>query len=318
MSSITHAIGSAFQPIFHLFGWILAFFYGLIPNYAVAIALLTLVIMGVLTPLTIKQTKSMIAMQRIQPEIKKLQQKYKGVENRQTLNDEMMRLYREEGVNPLSGCLPLVFQMPFLFILYSVIKGLAYTTTTKGVVTAHPRYIPHTSKMYQSLVASHGQIKTFGMDLNLKVFSSHSSFLTQLPFIIFVALAVVLQYVQMSQMNTRALKNGQSLPAQQLMMQRFFPIVFAFFYINIPAAVVMYMIISTGIRIITQDLMFRAGITDSTRNGMGDRVEKEISPAAASKSKDQTSTNKPTAKSQPSSPAPKGNRAKTKRKRKDR
>ena len=97
MKSITHAIGSIFQPIFHLFGWLIAFFYGLIPNYVLAISLLTIVIMGVLTPLTVKSTKSMIAMQKLQPEIKKLQQKYKGPENRQQLNEELMKLYKEEG-----------------------------------------------------------------------------------------------------------------------------------------------------------------------------------------------------------------------------
>jgi YidC/Oxa1 family membrane protein insertase len=117
MKSITHAIGSVFQPIFHLFGAILAFFYGVIPNYAIAITLLTVVIMGALTPFTIKSTKSMMAMQKLQPEIKKLQQKYKGPENRALLNEEMMKLYREEGANPVGGCLPVLLQAPFLFIL---------------------------------------------------------------------------------------------------------------------------------------------------------------------------------------------------------
>ena len=116
MASLKHTIGSIFQPIFHLFGWMLAFLYGLIPNYAVAIALLTIVIMGALTPFTVKSTKSMMAMQKLQPEIKKLQQKYKGPENRQTLNEELMRLYREEGANPVGGCLPVLLQAPFLFI----------------------------------------------------------------------------------------------------------------------------------------------------------------------------------------------------------
>ena len=57
IASIAHTVGSIFQPVFHLFGWLLAFFYGLIPNYAVAITLLTIVIMGVLTPFTIKSTQ---------------------------------------------------------------------------------------------------------------------------------------------------------------------------------------------------------------------------------------------------------------------
>ena len=264
MRSFFHTIGTVFQPIFHLFGWILAFFYGVIPNYAVAIILLTIVIMGALTPFTVKSTKSMMAMQKLQPEIKKLQQKYKGPENRQILNEELMRLYREEGANPIGGCLPVLLQAPFLFILYSVIKGLA-NVSAAGL--AQPRYIPTSSKMYHNLVASHGQIKVFGMDLNLKPFSSHGSIAAAIPFFVLVALAVGLQYFQMAQMNNRNRKTGQAMPSQQLMMQRFLPIIFAYFYMVIPAAVVLYMIVSTGIRIITQDVMFRTGVSNPHKAG---------------------------------------------------
>ena len=199
MKSFAHDVGTVFQPIYDVLGRILAFFYGIIPNYAVAIALLTVVIMGVLTPFTIKSTKSMAAMQKLQPELKKLQQKYKGPENRALLNEEMMRLYKEEGVNPLGGCLPMLLQTPFLIMLYGVIKGLANQVMLHGKLVSHPRYIPSGSKMYQNLVASHGQIKAFGMDLNLKLFSVHSSFLAQIPFLLFVLAAVGLQYFQMAQ-----------------------------------------------------------------------------------------------------------------------
>jgi YidC/Oxa1 family membrane protein insertase len=310
MKSFSHSIGSLLQPIFHLFGWILAFFYRLIPNYGVAIILLTVVIMGALTPFTIKSTKSMQAMTRLQPEIKKLQQKYKGPENRQLLNEEMMKLYKEEGANPLGGCLPVLLQAPFLFILYSVIKGLANVVHHGKTLVAQPRYIPQSSKMYHNLVASHGQIKVFGMDLNLKVFSAHSSWLAQLPFIAFVAVAVGLQYFQMAQLNNRSRKSGQAMPAQQQMIQRFMPIFFAYFYIVIPAAVVLYMIVSTGIRIITQDLMFRSGISNPQKNGVKP-VEKELPAPAQTKEKKvepKPSTIKPPAQS----------RSKAKRKRKER
>jgi YidC/Oxa1 family membrane protein insertase len=308
MKSFSHAIGSVFQPIFHLFGWILAFCYGLVPNYAIAIVMLTVVIMGALTPFTIKSTKSMMAMQRLQPEIKKLQQKYKGPENRQLLNEEMMKLYKEEGANPVGGCLPVLLQAPFLFILYSVIKGLANKVLEHGKLHALPRYIPTTSKMYKSLIQSHGQIKAFGMDLNLKPFSVHSSFAAQIPFFVFVAAAVALQYFQMAQMNNRNRKTGQAMPSQQQAMQRFLPIIFAYFYLIIPAAVVLYMIISTVIRIITQDLMFRAGVSNPQKNGVRAIPAPEAKEAIEAKVEDKPSTIKP----QPQS------RSKAKRKRKAR
>ncbi len=309
MSSFIHTISTIFHPIFAFFGFLLAFFYSIIPNYAVAIILLTVVIMGALTPFTIKSTKSMMSMQKIQPEIKKLQVKYKGPENRQLLNDELMKLYREEGVNPLGGCLPLLLQAPFLFILYSVIKGLSFTKLVKGVMVAEPRYIPHTSKMYENLVHSGGQIKVFGMDLSLKSFSSHGSFAAAIPFFVFVAIAVGLQYFQMAQMNNRNKKSGQSMPSQQQAMQRFLPIIFAYFYLVIPAAVVLYMIVSTIIRIITQDLMFRTGVSNPVKNG----VERVLPPAEKKAESNPTSpkneTKPSTLKAQPRSRAKKKRKA---------
>jgi YidC/Oxa1 family membrane protein insertase len=248
-------------------------------------------------------------MQKLQPEIKKLQQKYKGPENRQLLNEEMMKLYKEEGANPLGGCLPVLLQAPFLFILYSVIKGLANVVHQGKILVAEPRYIPHSSKMYRDLIASHGQIKVFGMDLNLKAFSVHSSFAAQIPFFVFVAVAVGFQYFQMAQLNNRSRKVGQPMPAQQQMMQRFLPVFFAYFYLIIPAAVVLYMIVSTGIRIITQDLMFRAGVTNPQKNGVKP-VEKEL-PAPQSKEKKEVP--KPSTLKSPAQ-----SRSKAKRKRKER
>src|SRR5205085_3413277 len=89
-------------PMFQLIANVLAWFYDLVPNYAAAIALLTLAIMILLTPLTLKSTKSMLELQRLQPEVRRLQQQYKG--DRQRLNEEMMALYKEHRINPLGGC----------------------------------------------------------------------------------------------------------------------------------------------------------------------------------------------------------------------
>jgi YidC/Oxa1 family membrane protein insertase len=102
-------------------GAVLSFFYGVVPSYGGAIILLTIAVRVVMLPLTIKQTRSMQAMQRIQPKVKELQRKYKG--NRQKLNEELMKLYKEHQVNPLGGCLPLVLQLPVFFALYSVLRA---------------------------------------------------------------------------------------------------------------------------------------------------------------------------------------------------
>ena len=119
---------------FELFSTALSGFYALIPSYGLAIILLTLAVRIILLPLSIKQTRSMREMQRIQPEIKKLQAKYKG--NRQKMNEELMALYKEHSVNPFGGCLPLLMQFPVLIGLFYVVRApLKYMgfTTPEGV-----------------------------------------------------------------------------------------------------------------------------------------------------------------------------------------
>jgi len=92
----------------------------LLPNYGVAIILLTLIVRALLHPLTRKSQISMRRMQQLQPEIKKLQEKYKG--DRQRLGKEQMELFRKHGVNPMSGCLPMLFQMPIIIGLFRAIQ----------------------------------------------------------------------------------------------------------------------------------------------------------------------------------------------------
>jgi YidC/Oxa1 family membrane protein insertase len=104
-------------------GTIIAFFYSLIPNVGVAIILLTIAIGIVMFPLTLKQTRSMKAMQEIQPELKRLQKDLKH--DKQALQEATMALYREKGVNPAAGCLPLILQMPVWFALFQVLRQLA-------------------------------------------------------------------------------------------------------------------------------------------------------------------------------------------------
>ena len=136
-NSLFHLIGEIFHPVFELFGLILAGLYAVWPNYGFAIAGLTILIMLALTPVTVKSTKSMIAMQRLQPEMKKLQAKYKGAENREMLNQEMMRLYKENGTSPFGACLPSLLQMPFLIVLYTLIRGLSTTVDQGSLLHRH-------------------------------------------------------------------------------------------------------------------------------------------------------------------------------------
>ncbi len=99
--------------------WILNLFHSLVGNWGVAIILLTVSVKSAFWPLTQKSFKSSRAMQAVQPRIAALKEKYG--DDPQKLGEEQMRIFREEGVNPLSGCLPMVIQMPVWFSLYSVL-----------------------------------------------------------------------------------------------------------------------------------------------------------------------------------------------------
>lgn len=107
--------------ISHAMFFVLSRFYDLTGSYGWAILLLTLVVKLMLLPLALKQTRSMAAMQELQPEMKKLQEKYAN--DKQTLNQEMMKLYQTHQVNPIAGCLPMLLQFPIFIALFYTVGG---------------------------------------------------------------------------------------------------------------------------------------------------------------------------------------------------
>ena len=99
--------------------WLLRTLYDFVGNFGVAIILLTVIIRGLLFPIANKQFASMASMKAVQPKMKALQERYK--DDKQKLQQEMMALYKKEGVNPLAGCLPLLIQIPIFFALYKAL-----------------------------------------------------------------------------------------------------------------------------------------------------------------------------------------------------
>ncbi len=114
------------QTIVHWFSELIQFMYGVtvilgLPNYGLAIILITILIKIILFPLTQKQMKSMRGMQEIQPDVKYVQEKFK--DEPEVMQKKMMELYKEKGVSPFGGCLPLLIQMPIFIAFYqSLIK----------------------------------------------------------------------------------------------------------------------------------------------------------------------------------------------------
>ena len=106
-------------------GWIIKTIYDLVQNYGVAIILFTIVVKLILLPLNIKSQKAMKKQQKIQPIIAELQKKYAN--DQQKLQQEMMKVYKENNVSMMGGCLPMFIQMPILIALYQAIqKPLTY------------------------------------------------------------------------------------------------------------------------------------------------------------------------------------------------
>ena len=112
--------------------WALDLIYSLVGNYGWAVLIFTLLIRLVLMPLDIKSRKSMKAMQNVQPKIDELNKKYAN--DKDKLNQKMADLYKKEKINPLSGCLPMLIQLPILFAMFAVMREVANEETIQMIL----------------------------------------------------------------------------------------------------------------------------------------------------------------------------------------
>ncbi|NBT21018.1 MAG: membrane protein insertase YidC [Actinobacteria bacterium] len=152
-----------FDWLFNGVGWLVAWIYSWSNDYSVAIGSMAIVVMLVITPLTLKSTRGMLEMQRLQPELRRLQIEHKG--DRQGLNDAMMKLYQEHKVNPLASCLPLVAQMPVFMIMFRLLKGLTYRPSPDAGFA--PKHLDTASELYRSLVGQQ-EMRSIGLDLAVR------------------------------------------------------------------------------------------------------------------------------------------------------
>ena len=241
------------DPLYDLIGWLLAFFYGVVPNLGVAIILLTATVMLLLFPLTAKQARSMLAMQEVQPELKKIQAKHKG--DRQKMVEEQQKLFQENKVNPLGGCLPLLAQFPVFISLFSVLRS-----TYKN--------IPESSDLFRDLCGRHETVKEcgaadgfprhlefLGMDLSVTPLNAEGGFFTVAPYFVLVALIVLTGLFQSRQTQRTTPKGGAN--AQMQMIGRVLPIVFGVISLNFPAGLCVYFLVSNVWRLGQQEVIFR-------------------------------------------------------------
>ena len=289
-----------FDGIFEFSAQILNFFYGLVPNYAAAIIMLTLLVMLITTPLTLKGTRSMIKMQLLQPELKKIQQKHKGGD-RNEMNQELMAFYQENELNPLGGCFPLLVQAPVFLLLFRLIQGL----TRRGADgTFDPKYLDSGSDLYQSLDGRTEMI-SFGLDLSESTTDAlGQSIIHGLPYLALILIMIGAQYLQQKQVSARG-SSAAAMPQQQMLL-KIMPAFFGVISIGFPAALVVYWVTSSIYRIGLQGYITKSlyGGEDS----LGAQARKAADEARAMKEKEKgtggAKASSPKAGS-PKSPAPK-------------
>ncbi|KUN81808.1 membrane protein insertase YidC [Streptomyces griseoruber] len=202
--------------------------------WGLSIVSLVILIRICLIPLFVKQIKATRAMQTLQPEMKKIQERYKNDKQRQS--EEMMKLYKETGTNPLSSCLPILAQSPFFFALYHVLNGIANGDTI-GVIN-------------QSLLESAQKAHIFGAPLAAKFTDSASeaqalgASLTDVRVVtaIMIVLMSASQFFTQRQLMTKNVDTSVKTPfmQQQKMLMYVFPVMFAVFGINFPVGVLVY------------------------------------------------------------------------------
>src|SRR5919112_2517991 len=142
MNSIANFFSNLFSPVVNVLGQVLLYFYNFLDGFLanpwwLSIALLTVVVRTLLFPLTIKQVRSMRAMQDLKPHMDRVRAQFK--DNPQRQREEMAKVYQEQGVNPLGGCLPIVVQMPIFIGMFYVIRQFGgYSPPGKTVPPQHP------------------------------------------------------------------------------------------------------------------------------------------------------------------------------------
>ncbi len=211
-------LSKAFAYLLH---WIAAVTGG---NYGVAIILLTFIMRLVILPLSIKQTKSMVAMQKLQPQLKEIQKKYK--DDREKQGQEMMKLYKENKVSPLGGCLPLLLQLPIMFAVFDVLHSLANPAKSK----------------YVSIIGANPNLNFLGMQINLtgaKIWNQGG----YAQVIILILLTVATGYVSAKMMTS---------DPKQAKMMAMMPVLMGVFAWILPAGVTIYIIVTNIFTMVQQ------------------------------------------------------------------
>ncbi|MDR1039268.1 MAG: membrane protein insertase YidC [Deltaproteobacteria bacterium] len=242
-----------FSFLAHPLGFLLRFFYGFTGNYGVAIIIVTVLIKVALWPLTAKSYKSMKKMQQLSGPVQKLREKYKG--EPETMNKEMMALYRAHGANPLGGCLPMLLQIPFFFAFYRV---LDYALELRGAPFM----------LWIRDLSAPDRLFDFGVSI---------------PFLAPPAGIPVLTLLMGASMIWQQRMTPTMGDPMQAKMMMLLPLFFTVFLLNMPSGLVLYWLVNNVLSIFQQKLINRNGGAPAPAKGTPPRKAKPGKPAAARK-----------------------------------
>ncbi len=218
---------------------LLTVLYGFTHNYGVAIILLTVFIRLILYPLMQKQMVSMREMQKIQPLMKAVQEKYK--DDKERLNKELMALYKEHKVNPMGGCLPLLIQMPILILLFQTLRVFKYHIPNTEIIDGGFLWIAN----QYNVIESGETIAKAGLALSERLIPFGVfgiEYIGILPFLVGGSM-----YIQqkMTSPGSAAGKGGGSGEQTQKMMTIMMPLMIGFMSFSLPSGLTLYWFTST-------------------------------------------------------------------------
>lgn len=223
-------------------GWVLKMSYELvstilpgdskmISNYAISIIVLAVVIKLITLPLTMNQSRSMAKSRALQPKIQELQKKYGN--DTQTIARKQQELYKEEGVNPMGGCLPLLIQFPILIAMWNVVR--------------EPTLYAFSPEFYESMNKSFlwmSNLNDIDITLLLPIAASLVSFISQK-----IALS------QNKPVSSGDKEKDAAMEQSNNMMTIMMPVMLFFVYKNLPAVLPFYMVVSMGLNTLTQQFV---------------------------------------------------------------
>jgi YidC/Oxa1 family membrane protein insertase len=204
------------QPIRMVVMWCITWINGLVGNLGIAIIIFSIITKLIFLPLTQKSTKSMQKMSELGPKMNELKEKYK--DKPEEIQRRTMQLYKEHGVNPLSGCLPMLVQMPFFIALYSALSNTLESHNAPFALWITDLSLPDTV------------FSMYGFNLNI------------LPIIMTVTMYF----------STRMSQTGAAVNDQQQMMMKLMPLIFIVMFWNMPSGLIIYWIVQNTLQIAHQ------------------------------------------------------------------